>query len=173
MARAQGLLTDRERALVEPLRLAILALGLIHECQIVEGGGVIRVTGSKSPLDHRFKLLRFDHRRSIIAGLIVLLVSPVDRLEVALLRPCRHQRQICRQEKSEHQRCNSVRTRDPHDTVLKWTRTQQIVRPHHLPPSRAVAPPAHSLPTYPEIRIRPVSRSRSAKTNGLSTTIFT
>src|SRR5262249_57374598 len=172
MARAQGLLTDRERALVEPLRLAILALGLIHECQIVEGGGVIRVTGSKSPLDHRFKLLRFDHRRSIIASLIVFLESFVDRLGVALLRPCRHQRQICRQEKCEYQRCSSVWTRDPHDKVLNRLGLK-IVRPDHVSPSRAVAPPDHSLPTYPEIRIRPVSRSRSAKTNGLSTTIFT
>jgi hypothetical protein len=43
MARAERLLTDRQCALEEPLRLFVLALVSIHEGQIVEGPGHVGV----------------------------------------------------------------------------------------------------------------------------------
>src|SRR5262249_46484627 len=43
MARAECLLVDRQRALVQPLSLAVLALPPIHDGQVVEGLAYISV----------------------------------------------------------------------------------------------------------------------------------
>src|SRR5262249_35754041 len=53
VARTQGLLHDRERALVEPLGLDVLALGLIHHRQIVQGLSHIQVARTQSLLTDR------------------------------------------------------------------------------------------------------------------------
>ena len=60
----------------------------IHARQIVEGGGVIRVIGSKSPLDHRFKLLRFDLRK-VEAESARQFVEASRRMSAAKLRQSR------------------------------------------------------------------------------------
>jgi hypothetical protein len=52
MLRSEHLLADRERALVERLRLGIVALNFVQQSEVVEAGGDVRMLRSEQLLAH-------------------------------------------------------------------------------------------------------------------------
>ena len=67
VVRTERLLADRQRALVEPLRLAVLALVSIHERQVIEGVGHVGVARAEGLLPDRQRALVEPLRLAVLA----------------------------------------------------------------------------------------------------------
>jgi hypothetical protein len=65
------LFADRQRALVEPLRLAVLALLLEHVGQVIEGLGHIGVVGADGLFADRQRALEKPLRLGVLALLVI------------------------------------------------------------------------------------------------------
>ena len=139
MAGAECLLTDRQRALVQPLGVGVLALRLVHHGQVVEGEAVIGMVNTKTRLHHGLELLRFHERRGIIARIIEFIELLVDRVEVTLLRRGRR-----RADDHEEDRAGEHTEATPHRYRCGAEKGDEAAPPQmiepHLPPqcSRSV-----------------------------------
>ena len=71
MVRTERFLADRQRALVEPLRLAVLALLPINEGQVVEGVGHVEVVRTERCFADRQRAL--EESRSLRVLPLVLI----------------------------------------------------------------------------------------------------
>src|SRR5262249_30335845 len=122
MARTQGLFSDRQRALVQPLRLAALTLCPIHEAQFVERTSVVCIIGSEACLCQPLKLLCIDLGGGVISARVMVLKGLVDRDDIGRLSQCgreRSERRECKnREKSDRLAARSHLMTLPRDVVM-------------------------------------------------------
>src|SRR5262249_31238824 len=85
VVRTERFLADRQRALVERLRLAVFALLPIHDGQFVERSGITWMIGSEARLHSSFKLLCIRVCSGVVSARIVILKCLVDRDDIGRL----------------------------------------------------------------------------------------
>ena len=85
---AEGLLPDRQSALVQPFRLSVLTLLPVHEAEFVECSSVGCMIGSEACLHEPLKLLCIELGGGVVAARVMILKGLFDRLDVGWLGRC-------------------------------------------------------------------------------------